>query len=43
MVPLVGFLFQKSLFPESGQNKLKNSKSRHEAYELLCEICQLRD
>ena len=31
-VPLVSFLFQKSLFPDSGQNKLKNSKSRHEAY-----------
>ena len=43
MVPLVRFLFQNSLFPESGQNKLKNSKSRHEAYELLCEICALRD
>lgn len=28
MVPLVKFLFQQSLFPESGQNKLKNSKSR---------------
>jgi hypothetical protein len=28
-VPLVSFLFQKTLFPDSGQNKLKNSKSRH--------------
>lgn len=43
MVPLVKFLFQNSLFPESGQNKLKNSKSRKEGYELLHEICSLRD
>ena len=28
-VPLVSFLFQRSLFPDSGQNKLKNAKSRH--------------
>ena len=28
MVPLVKSLFQNSLFPESGQNKLKNSYSR---------------
>ncbi len=43
LVPLVKFLFQQSLFPESGQNKLKNSKSRKEAYELLHSICSLRD
>lgn len=43
MVPLVKFLFQQSLFPESGQNKLKNSKSRKEAYELLHAVCSLRD
>ena len=28
-VPLVSFLFQRSLFPDSGQNKPKNAKSRH--------------
>ena len=28
-VPLVSFLFQRSLFPDSGQNKLENAKSRH--------------
>ncbi len=28
LVPLVKFLFQQSLFPESGKNKLKNAKSR---------------
>lgn len=38
-LPLVRFLFQQSLFPESGQNKLKNGRSRKEAYELLYEIC----
>ena len=43
LVPLVKFLFQQSLFPESGQNKLKNSKSRKEAYELLYEICSIRN
>lgn len=43
MVPLVKFLFQNSLFPESGQNKLKNSKSRKEGYELIHAICSLRD
>lgn len=32
MVPVVKFLFQQSLFPETGQNKLKNAKSRKEAY-----------
>ena len=43
MVPLVKSLFQNSLFPESGQNKLKNSRSRKEGYELLHGICSLRD
>lgn len=43
LVPLVKFLFQHSLFPEAGKNKLKNSKSRREAYELLYAICSIRD
>jgi len=29
---LVSFIFKSSLFPESGLNKLKNSKSRKDAY-----------
>lgn len=43
LVPLVRFLFQQSLFPESGKNKLKNAKSRREAYELLYAICSIRN
>jgi hypothetical protein len=39
----VKFLFQQSLFPETGKNKLKNAKSRREAYELLYAICSIRD
>lgn len=35
MVPFVGYLFQNSLFPENGHNKLKNSKTRKDAYELV--------
>ncbi len=29
---LVSFIFKSSLFPETGLNKLKNSKSRKDAY-----------
>jgi hypothetical protein len=42
MVPFVGYLFQNSLFPESGHNKLKNAKTRKAAYELVYEICSLK-
>ena len=35
MIPLVKFIFQNRLFPENGQNKLKNAKSRKDAYELV--------
>ena len=37
---LVPFIFQQSLFPENGRNKLKNSKSRQDAYQLIYEICK---
>lgn len=40
IVELVPFIFQKSLFPENGRNKLKNSKSRQDAYQLIYEICK---
>jgi ubiquitin carboxyl-terminal hydrolase 34 len=43
MIQLVQFIFQKSLFPEDGKNKLKNSKSRQDAYELVSEICQYKN
>ena len=43
MIPLVKYLFSYSLFPEAGQNKLKNSNTRKEGYELLYRICSLRD
>jgi hypothetical protein len=36
----VPFIFQESLFPEKGKNKLKTSKSRENAYELIHEICK---
>ncbi len=42
MIPFVVYLFQNSLFPEHGQNKLKNSKTRKDAYELIYEICSLK-
>lgn len=42
MIPLVKYIFQNNLFPESGQNKLKNSKSRKDAYELIYEICKIK-
>lgn len=42
MIPFVGYLFQNSLFPDNGQNKLKNSKTRKDAYELIYEICSLK-
>lgn len=35
IVELVPFIFQQSLFPENGRNKLKNSKSRQDAYQLI--------
>jgi len=37
---LVPFIFQQSLFPEKGRNKLKTSKSRQDAYDLINEICK---
>lgn len=43
MVPFVSYLFKNSLFPENGQNKLKNSKTRKDAYELVYEICSLKN
>ena len=43
IIQLVSFIFQKSLFPENGKNKLKNSKSRQDAYELIYEICKYKD
>lgn len=36
------FIFEQSLFPENGRNKLKNSKSRQDAYQLIYEICKYR-
>ena len=35
IVNLVPFIFQLSLFPEKGRNKLKTAKSRQDAYELI--------
>lgn len=35
IVELVPYIFQSSLFPENGKNKLKNSKSRQDAYDLI--------
>jgi len=43
MIPFVKNLFQNSLFPEHGHNKLKNAKSRKDAYDLIYEICSLKD
>lgn len=40
IVNLVPFIFQQSLFPEKGRNKLKTSKSRLDAYDLIYEICK---
>lgn len=35
VVNLVPFIFQQSLFPEKGRNKLKTAKSRQDAYNLI--------
>lgn len=35
IVNLVPFIFQQSLFPDKGRNKLKTAKSRQDAYELI--------
>ena len=43
IVDLVPFIFQQSLFPEHGRNKLKNSKSRQDAYHLIYEICKYQN
>ena len=40
IINLVPFIFQQSLFPEKGRNKLKTSKSRQDAYDLIYEICK---
>lgn len=40
IVNLVPFIFQQSLFPDKGRNKLKTSKSRQDAYNLIYEICK---
>ena len=42
IVELVPFIFQQSLFPENGRNKLKSSKSRQDAYQLIYEICKFQ-